>query len=90
MDRETAEDIKRHFNVVAEGLRSDFRAVAEGLAATNDRIDRLESRVLHEIGEVKAMMRLSFGEIDRRISSLEDDVNSLRLRLERLESSTRS
>jgi hypothetical protein len=45
MDRETAEEIKRHFNVVSEGLRSDFRTVAEGLAATNERLDRIESRM---------------------------------------------
>ncbi len=89
MDRETAEEIKRHFNVVAESLRSDFRALADGLQGTNERIDRVESRVLYEIGEVKAMMRLSFGEIDRRISSLEGEVSSLRLRLDRLESAAR-
>ena len=27
MDSETAEDIKRHFNVAAEGLRSDFNGL---------------------------------------------------------------
>ena len=31
MDRDTAEDIKRHFDVVAEGLRNEIRAVDEGL-----------------------------------------------------------
>ena len=31
MDQETAGDIKRHFDVVAEGLRSEIRVVAEGL-----------------------------------------------------------
>ena len=87
MDRETAEEIKRHFGVVAEGLRSEIRAVAEGLEATNDRIERAETRVLYELGEMKSMMRLSFGEIDRRITGLEGDVADLRARLERLESS---
>ena len=86
MDRETAEEIKRHFNVVSEGLRSDFRTVAEGLAATNGRLDRIESRMEEEFGEIKAMIRLSFGELDRRIRSLESDVTSLRARLEKLES----
>ncbi len=65
MDRETAEDIKRHFNVVAEGLRSDIRTLAEGLGATNDRLDatndrldRIESRIEQEFTEVKTMIRL--------------------------------
>ena len=31
MDRDTAEDIKRHFDVVAEGLRNEIRADDEGL-----------------------------------------------------------
>jgi len=44
-----------HFSVVSEGLRSEIRAVAEGLEATNDRIDRVESRLLHEVGEMKSM-----------------------------------
>ncbi len=44
MDHETAEEIKRHFTVVAEGLRTDFRAVVEGLGPT-DKLDRIESRI---------------------------------------------
>jgi chromosome segregation ATPase len=49
------------------------------------RLDRIESRIVEEFGEIKAMIRLSFGELDRRIRSLEGDVNSLRERLEKLE-----
>ena len=92
MDRETTDEIKRHFNVVAEGLRSEIRTVAEGLGANNDRLDRfeerldrIESRLAEEFGEIKAMIRLSFGELDRRIQYLEKDVSSLRARLERVE-----
>ncbi|HYV40315.1 MAG TPA: hypothetical protein VEO02_00840 [Thermoanaerobaculia bacterium] len=85
MDHETAEEIKRHFNVVAEDLRSEIRTVAEGFIATNESLDRMESRMAEEFSEIKAMIRLSFGELDRRIRSLETDVSSLRARLERLE-----
>jgi chaperonin cofactor prefoldin len=85
MDRETAEDIKRHFNVVAETLRSEIRTVAEGVAATNERLDRIESRIEEEFNETRAMIRLSFGELDRRLRTLESDVGSLRARLEKLE-----
>ena len=65
MDRETAEEIKRHFNVVAEGLRSEIRTVAEGVGANTDRLDRvderldrLESRMEEGFGEIKVMIRL--------------------------------
>jgi len=85
MDRETVDEIKRHFNVVAEGLRSEISTVAEGLTATNEKIDRLEARITEELTEIKAMIRLSFGELDRRMRSLESDVASLRTRLEKLE-----
>ncbi len=85
MDRDTAEEIKRHFNVVAESLRKEIRAVAEGQVATNERLDRIEASIAEESSETRAMIRLSFGELDRRIRSLEADVASLRTRLERLE-----
>lgn len=85
MDQETADEIKRHFNVVAEGLRSDIRALAEGLGANTDRLDRLEmrfdgfenrfdgfeNRVTAEFTETRAMIRLSYGELERRIVRLE-------------------
>jgi hypothetical protein len=53
VDRETADEIKRHFSVVAEGLRSEIRTVTEGLVATNEKIDRLEARVIEELSEIK-------------------------------------
>ena len=45
MDHETAEEIKRHFNIVAEGLRTHIQIVAEGVGANTDRLDRVESRL---------------------------------------------
>ena len=68
MDRETAEDIKRHFDVVSESLRSDIRTVAEGFVLTNDRLDRIELAISEKFGELEVMIRLSFGELSRRIS----------------------
>jgi hypothetical protein len=71
MDHETAEDIKRHFNVVAEGLRSEIRTIAEGLGATNARIDGILPRIAEEFRDMRAMIRLLFGDLDRRIRALE-------------------
>jgi hypothetical protein len=59
MDRETAEEITRHFNVVAESLRSEIRTVAEGFVSTNERLDRMETRMSERFGELEAMIRLS-------------------------------
>ena len=76
MDRETADEIKRHFNFVAEGLRSDVRTVAEGQSATDARLDRMETRLSDEIREVRTLIHLSFGDLDRRIKSLETRLGS--------------
>ncbi len=62
------EEIKRSLGVVSESLRTDIRTVAEGLIGTNERLDRFESRVYEEFGELKAMLRLSFAELDRRLA----------------------
>jgi len=59
VDRETADEIKRHFNVVAEGLRSEIRTVAEGLQGLRDEMSGEFRAVREEINEVKAMLRLS-------------------------------
>jgi hypothetical protein len=63
MDRETAEEIKRHFGVVADGLRSEIRIVAEGLTAFREESKRdneaIRLEMRSEFDEVKAMIRFS-------------------------------
>lgn len=63
------EEIKRSLGVLSESLRTDIRTVAEGFILTNERLDVFESRVHEEFGELKAMMRLSFADFDRRLQS---------------------
>ena len=63
------EEIKRSLGVVSESLRTDIRTVAEGFILTNERLDRFESRVYEEFGELKAILRLSFAKLDRRLAS---------------------
>ncbi len=65
MDRETAEEVKRHFSVVAEELRTEIRTVAEGLQGFRDEVSLEFRAVCDELNEIKAMIRLSFGELDR-------------------------
>ena len=75
MDRETAERIKRNFNVVGESLRWEIRTVAEGFVATNERLVRIESRMSEEFSGTKA----NVGAITRVASkvSAAADVKSL-------------
>ena len=74
MDRETAEEIKRHFNVVAESLRSEIRTVAEGLDGFQERVSVAFQGVHEEFNEVRSLIRLAFGELDRRVRTLENNV----------------
>ena len=44
-DARTRDELRRHFNVVAESLREDLRIFANGIAAHSDRLDRHAVRV---------------------------------------------
>ena len=92
MDRETAEEIKRHFGVVADGLRYEIRIVAEGLTAFREESRRdheaLGQEMRSEFGEVKAMIRFSHAELDRRVRGLEAEMADVRARLEKVEART--
>lgn len=66
MESSDVAEIKRHFNVVAEGLEKNLRLVAEGVSALDDRVGRVEDRMtsLEEkmergFDEIKAMIKFS-------------------------------
>ncbi len=79
MTPDESEEIKRHFGVIAEGLRSDIRLVAEGVAMNTERLDRHEKELEafrqetnRNFTELRAMISLSHGELDRRVTTLEN------------------
>jgi predicted RNase H-like nuclease (RuvC/YqgF family) len=78
-------DVKRHIGVVAESLRSEIRQVAEGVAAVDSRLSTFQTEVAREFEETRAMVRLSYRELDRRIRTLETGHADLESRVERLE-----
>ncbi len=82
-------EVKRHFSVIGESLRSEIRQVAEGLAAVDAQIDReigtLRQEMHEQFEETRAMIKLSYSELDRRIRVLESGQASLEARVQRLE-----
>jgi hypothetical protein len=68
MNDQTAEDIRRHFNVVGESLRSEIRAVAEGLAGFRESTSVEFSAVRAEIADTRELIRAAFADLDRRNS----------------------
>lgn len=84
-----SDEIKRHFTVLTEHLDSKIALLAEGQATLGDRvsrqIDSLEQRMKEDSEETRALIRLSYAQLDRRVSSLESDVSELRDRLGKIE-----
>lgn len=63
------EESKRHLGVVAESLRSDIRQIAEGHAVLRQELQGQREEVRDEFKETKALLRLSFGQLDQRVDS---------------------
>ena len=76
MDRDTVDEIKRHFGVVTEGLDDRIRLVAEGQDALRGVVEGLRHDVKNEFGEVKSMVKFSYAELDRRVTSVESELRS--------------
>lgn len=86
------DDLHRHFDVVAEGLEGQVRQVAEGVVLVGERLERVAgeqqaARVEsgREFAEIRAMIKLSYVEIDRRLTTLEGVVTNPARRVEVLE-----
>jgi len=79
------EEIKRYFGVVAEALRNDIRQIAEGHSGVRRELQELRDEFRDEFKEMRALMRLSFSQLDQRIRTLETDISTLKSRMDRLE-----
>jgi len=73
MTTEESEDIKRHFDVVAEGLESRIQLVTEGVSLVNERVDRLGDRLDSRMDRLETEMRHGFAELDGRMDRLETE-----------------
>jgi uncharacterized membrane-anchored protein YhcB (DUF1043 family) len=79
-----ATDVKRHFDVVAEHMGAQQQQLAEGIDATNERIDRLETEVRRGFSEMGSLMKLSYGQLDRRLTRVEVNEAETRAEVENL------
>jgi hypothetical protein len=78
-------EVKKHFDVVAESLESKIQLVAEGVLNVSDKLDRLNVEMHGESQETRALIKLSYTELDRRLTALEGTVESLTRRVGDLE-----
>ncbi|MBH0178524.1 MAG: hypothetical protein HP491_11825 [Nitrospira sp.] len=85
MNDAQVEEIKRHFGVVTEALRSDIRQIAEGHSGIRRELQEMRDEFRDEFKEMRALMRLSFSQLDQRIRTLETDISTLKARMDRIE-----
>ena len=77
------EEIKRYFGVVAETLRDDICQIAGDHSWIRHEIQGLREEFREEL---RALMRLSFSQLDQWIHTPETDISILKARMDRLES----
>ena len=78
------EEIVHEFHVISEGLMDHIKLLAERHTGVADRLGRMEKELgemraeneRHHV-ETRALVKLSFSELDRRISALESQVKDL-------------
>ena len=92
-------ELHRHLDIHAESVQTKFDLLAEGQAALSEKLEREASDIRDEMrrgfAETQAMIKFSHAELDRRLvtlehghRSLEDKVDKLEERIDRIESST--
>jgi hypothetical protein len=62
---------RRLYEVVAEGLSSKIELVADGVLTVDAKVERLRGDVNAEFIETRAMIKLSYAELDRRLRAVE-------------------
>lgn len=75
------DDLKRHMDVLAERSERRSEQILEAFATLNEKLDRglAESRSDFQNGfnETQALIKLSYSQLDQRLSSLESRVDRL-------------
>lgn len=71
------EEVIHQFHIISEGLVSQIKLLAEGHVGIIQRLDRMEKENERQHLETRALVKLSFSELDRRISSLESQMGEL-------------
>ncbi|MFY9824247.1 MAG: hypothetical protein WAM82_22925 [Thermoanaerobaculia bacterium] len=64
---ERVEEGVRHTQVMVEGLRGDVQLLAEKMGTFDEKLVAHRSELRKEIGEVKTLLHLSYGDLNRRI-----------------------
>jgi hypothetical protein len=71
------DEIIHQFHIISEGLIDQIKLLAEGNSGIIQRLDRIDEENKHEHSETRALMKISFSQLDRRISDLESQMKDV-------------
>ena len=82
-------EIIHQFHVISEDVISQVKLVAEGVMSLDEKFTREMTQFRRENGqaqqEIMAMIKFSYAELDRRISTLEGEIKELKRRVDQIE-----
>ena len=71
------DEIIHQCHIISEGLMDQIKLLAEGHSGIIQRLDRIEEENKHEHLETRALIKISFSQLDRRISDLESQMKEV-------------
>ena len=70
-------EIIQQFHIISEGLMDQIKLLAQGPSGIIKRLDRIGEENKHEHSETRALIKISFSQLDRRISDLESQMKEV-------------
>jgi hypothetical protein len=71
------DEIIHQFHIISEGLIDQIKLLGEGHSGIIQRLDRIEDENKREHLETRSLMKISFSQLDKRISDLESQMKEV-------------
>lgn len=82
---QSKEGIMNQFHIISENVISQVKLVAESVMNLDEKFIREINSLHKENQEIMAMTKFSYAELDRRISTLEGEIEELKRRVDQIE-----
>ncbi len=82
---QSKEEMIHQFHIISENVISQVKLVAEGVMNLDGKFTREMANLRKNDEEIMAMLKFSYAELDRRISTLETEVQELKRRIDQIE-----
>ncbi|MBM4340105.1 MAG: hypothetical protein FJ110_11250 [Deltaproteobacteria bacterium] len=70
-------EIIQQFHIISEGLMDQIKLLAEGNAGIIQHLAQIQEENKNEHSETRALIKISFSQLDRRISDLESQMKEV-------------